>query len=151
WLRKIEGLADGSREIPPPLRTALSKLFWRLVDTTRGTTLGEVDDIQWLGPFAAWWALVIDRPTMLLPLATALPIMAVGALERCCAEAEALRTALSSGAVDGEWGPQAASAMAALHAEGTGLAFGLTELARALKGFGVSAGNKPNLEPLCLD
>ena len=42
--------------------------------------LGEVDDIRWLGPFAAWWALVIDRPTMLLSIATALPMIADGAL-----------------------------------------------------------------------
>src|SRR5262249_44020135 len=75
WLRKIEGLADGSRELPHALGSALSKLFWRLVDTTRGTTLGEVDDVHWLGPFAAWWALVIDRPAMLLPLGNALPMM----------------------------------------------------------------------------
>src|SRR6478609_5024357 len=65
WLRKISGLADGSRELQPQLKAALSALFWRLVDTTRGTALGEVDDVEWLGPFAAWWALVIDRPAML--------------------------------------------------------------------------------------
>jgi hypothetical protein len=69
WLRKLEGLADGSRELPRALASALSTLFWRLVDTTRGTALGEVDDVEWLGPFAAWWALVIDRPAMLLQLA----------------------------------------------------------------------------------
>jgi serine/threonine-protein kinase len=150
WLRKIEGLADGSRELPPPLKTALSKLLWRLVDTTRGTTLGEVDDIRWLGPFAAWWALVIDRPTMLQPLANALPMMAEGALGRCCAEAEGLRAALSSGAVDGEWGAAAEAALAALCAEDTELARGLAGLAQTLKTFGAAAGNKPNLEPLCL-
>ena len=97
WLRKLEGLADGSRELPAPLKGALSALFWRLVDTTRGTALGEVDDVRWLGPFAAWWALVIDRPAMLLQLATALPMMAEGALARCCEQAEALRTAVSLG------------------------------------------------------
>ena len=65
WLRKVEGLTDGTRELPASLKTALSALFWRLVDTTRGTALGEVDDVEWLGPFAAWWALVIDRPATL--------------------------------------------------------------------------------------
>src|SRR5580704_2698187 len=107
WLRKLEGLADGSRELPDALRGALSALFWRLVDTTRGTALGEVDDVRWLGPFAAWWALVIDRPDVLLQLATALPMMAEGALARCCEQADALRSAVSSGAADGEWGPAA--------------------------------------------
>ena len=46
WLRKLEGLADGSRELPAALKGALSALFWRLVDTTRGTALGEVDDLE---------------------------------------------------------------------------------------------------------
>jgi len=150
WLRKIEGLADGSRTLPAALQAALSKLFWRLVDTTRGTTLGEVDDVHWLGPFAAWWALVIDRPTMLAPLATALPILAPGALERCCAEAEALRTAVASGAPDGEWGPGATAALAALHAEDTELAQALTALARALKSFSAASGKHAQLEPMCL-
>jgi serine/threonine-protein kinase len=150
WLRKIQGLADGSREIPHVLKSALSKLFWRLVDTTRGTTLGEVDDVHWLGPFAAWWALVIDRPAMLLPLGNALPMMAAGALDRCCGEAEVLRNALASGAPDGEWGKSATVALASLHAEDSELAHALAALAEALKAFGASAGNKPNLEPLCL-
>src|SRR5262249_53357444 len=56
WLRKLRGLADGSRELPPSLESALSTLFWRLVDTTRGTALGEVHDVRWLRPFAAAWA-----------------------------------------------------------------------------------------------
>src|SRR5690606_25773652 len=56
WLRKLEGLVDGSRQMPSALQSSLSALFWRLVDTTRGTALGEVDDVAWLGPFAAWWA-----------------------------------------------------------------------------------------------
>ena len=127
WLRKIEGLADGSRDLPPALKGVLSSLFWRLVDTTRGTALGEVDDVQWLGPFAAWWALVIDRPATLLQLATALPMMAEGALAQCCEQAEALRTAVSLGLADGQWGSSAAEALEALHA-------GDTELARALVG-----------------
>ncbi len=84
WLRKLEGLVDGTRDMPGSLRSALSALFWRLVDTTRGTALGEVDDVAWLGPFAAWWALVIDRPAILQQLATALPMIADGALETCC-------------------------------------------------------------------
>jgi len=149
WLRKIDGLADGSRELPSALKTALSKLLWRLVDTTRGSTLGEVDDVRWLGPFAAWWGLVIDRPTMLLPLATTLPMMAAGALERCCTEAETLRTAVSSGAIDGGWGPAVGTALAALHADDTEIAHALAGLARALKSFSAAAGMRPNLEPLC--
>jgi hypothetical protein len=150
WLRKLDALADGSREVPASLQTALGTLFWRLVDTTRGTSLGEVDDVRWLGPFAAWWALVIDRPAMLLQLATALPIMEEGALARCCEHAEALRTALSPGVADGGWGKPAASTLAALHAEDTELAQALSDLASALEAFGGAASNKPNIEELCL-
>jgi len=59
WLRKIQGLADGSRELPAALKAALSTLFWRLVDTTRGTALGEVDETDPLAeiwPSSAGWA-----------------------------------------------------------------------------------------------
>jgi hypothetical protein len=151
WLRKIHGLADGSRELPAALKGALSTLFWRLVDTTRGTALGEVDDIEWLGPFAAWWALVIDRPAMLLQLATALPMMAEGALARCCERAELLRTAVSSGTADGEWGSAAAEALESLHAQNTELSQALTGLAHALELFTAAAGPKPNIEEMCLE
>jgi serine/threonine-protein kinase len=151
WLRKIHGLADGSRDLPAALKSALSALFWRLVDTTRGTALGEVDDVEWLGPFAAWWALVIDRPTMLLQLATALPMMAEGALSRCCERAELLRTAVSSGSADGEWGAAAAEALESLHAQNTELSHALTGLARALETFASAAGPKPNIEEMCLE
>ena len=151
WLRKIDGLADGTRDLPPPLKEALSTLFWRLVDTTRGTALGEVDDVEWLGPFAAWWALVIDRPAVLLQLATALPMMAEGALSLCCERAEALRTAVSSGDVDGTWGPAAAEALASLHAENTELSRALSEFARALEAFRGAAGPKPTLDAMCLE
>jgi eukaryotic-like serine/threonine-protein kinase len=151
WLRKIHGLADGSRELPAALKAALSTLFWRLVDTTRGTALGEVDDIEWLGPFAAWWALVIDRPAMLLQLATALPMMAEGALARCCERAELLRTAVSSGTADGEWGAAAAEALESLHAQNTELSQALTGLAHALEAFNTAAGPKPNIEEMCLE
>jgi serine/threonine-protein kinase len=150
WLRKLEGLADGSRDLPPPLRNALSVLFWRLVDTTRGTALGEVDDQQWLGPFAAWWALVIDRPAMLQQLATALPMMAPGALTKCCEHAEALRTAVSSGAPNGTWGRLAAASLKELHAQPTELGQALSGLARALYEFSTAAGPKENLEAMCL-
>ncbi|HEV8549420.1 MAG TPA: serine/threonine-protein kinase [Polyangiaceae bacterium] len=149
WLRKLEGLADGSRELPPSLKNALSSLFWRLVDTTRGTALGEVDDVEWLGPFAAWWALVIDRPAMLLQLTTALPMMAEGALQRCCERAEALRNAVAEGGADGEWGPAAGEALESLHAQGTELAQALSTLARALADFAAAAGPKKDLETLC--
>ena len=151
WLRKLQGLADGSRELPPPLKSALSTLFWRLVDTTRGTALGEVDDVQWLGPFAAWWGLVIDRPAMLLQLGNALPMIAAGALETCCERADALRNAASTGAADGAWGPQVNEALAALHAQDTELAQALAGLAKALESFAAAAGNKPNLEALCTE
>jgi serine/threonine-protein kinase len=151
WLRKLEGLADGSRELPDALKNALSALFWRLVDTTRGTALGEVDDVRWLGPFAAWWALVIDRPAMLQQLATALPMMAEGALTRCCEQAEALRTAVSSGAPDGSWGEAAAQALEALHADDTELAHALSGLASTLQAFAVAAGPRPNLEAMCTE
>jgi hypothetical protein len=149
WLRKLEGLADDSREFPAPLRGALSALFWRLVDTTRGTALGEVDDVEWLGPFAAWWGLVIDRPAMLLQLATALPMMAKGALALCCERAEALQTAVSYGGVDGEWGGAAAEALASLHAEDTELAQALSGLASALQAFRAAAGHHPDIALLC--
>jgi eukaryotic-like serine/threonine-protein kinase len=150
WLRKLEGLADGSRELPPALKAALSALFWRLVDTTRGTALGEVDDVEWLGPFAAWWALVIDRPAMLLQLATALPMMAEGALARCCERAEVLRDSVASGGADGEWGPAAAEALESLHAEDTELAQALSRLSHALAGFATASGPKRELETLCV-
>ena len=151
WLRKISGLADGSRELPPQLKAALSALFWRLVDTTRGTALGEVDDVEWLGPFAAWWALVIDRPAMLLQLATALPMMADGALALCCERAELLRTAVSSGGGDGEWGAAASDALESLHALNTELSRALLGLSDALLSFDGAAGPKPNLEAMCLN
>src|SRR5262249_56240145 len=123
WLRKVEGLADGKRELPASLQTALSTLFFRLVDTTRGTSLGETDDVRWLGPFAAWWALVIDRPAMLLQLGTALPMMAQSALETCCAQADKLRGIVSSGQeTAGAWGAAASEAMSGLNAQETELA-----------------------------
>jgi serine/threonine-protein kinase len=156
WLRKLQGLVDGSRELPPPLKNALSMLFWRLVDTTRGSSLGEVDDVEWLGPFAAWWALVIDRPAVLVQLATALPMMAESALALCCERAEVLRTAVSSGKADGAWGAAAAEALASLHAKDTELAQALAGLARALEAFSDVAAPKDNLETryfeaTCLD
>ncbi|MFO0696150.1 MAG: serine/threonine-protein kinase [Polyangiales bacterium] len=151
WLRKLEGLADGTRDFPAPLRSALSALFWRLVDTTRGTALGEVDDVRWLGPFAAWWALVIDRPVLLQQLATALPMIADGALDKCCALADATRAAVASGASDGQWGGQAEQALRELHAEDTELSASLLGFAGALEKFSGAAGPKPNLEAMCLE
>ncbi len=151
WLRKLDGLADGTRELPSNVKTSLSALFWRLVDTTRGTALGEVDDVRWLGPFAAWWALVIDRPTMLLQIATALPMIADGALETCCALAETIRMAVGSGSEDGAWGAPCADALKELHAEDTELAQALAGFASGLDRFATAAGPKPNLEAMCLD
>lgn len=151
WLRKVEGLTDGSRELPPALKSALSALFWRLVDTTRGTALGEVDDVEWLGPFAAWWALVIDRPATLLQLANALPMMAPGALASCCERADILRAAVAAQTADGAWGPAAADALESLHAAATELAHALDALAQALQDFSSAAGPQPDLEGRCLE
>jgi hypothetical protein len=149
WLRKLTGLADGSRELPASLKSALSSLFWRIVDTTRGTALGEVDDIKWLGPFAAWWALVIDRPAMLLQLTTALPMMSETALKHCCEHAEALRTAVNSAEEDPGWAFPAEEALAALHAQDTELAKAITDLCVALEDFNEMSGLKPKLEAQC--
>jgi hypothetical protein len=151
WLRKLDGLGDESRELPEALQSALAALFWRLVDTTRGTALGEVDDVRWLGPFAAWWALVIDRPAMLQQLASALPMMSPAALTQCCEQAEALRGAVASGLADGMWGLASSEALALLHAEDTELAQALGGLARALETFGEAAGNKADIDALCVD
>lgn len=151
WLRKLEGIADGSRELPPALRSALSSIFWRLVDTTRGTALGEVNDVEWLGPFAAWWALVIDRPAMLQQLATALPMIQEGVLERCCDLADAIRTAVASKEPGGRWAPGALEALGALHANGTELAEALAGLASALQKFDGCSGRTAELESLCLE
>ncbi len=150
WLRKLEGLADGARAMPTPLRSALSALFWRLVDTTRGTSLGEVDDVAWLGPFAAWWALVIDRPAILSQLAAALPVIAEGALETCCVLADETRAALTGGAPDGRWGDAVADKLTALRADETELAGALTELARTLGRFADTAGPRSDLERQCV-
>jgi serine/threonine-protein kinase len=150
WLRKLQGLSDGSREMPPPLQRALSAIFWRLVDTTRGTSLGEVDDVAWLGPFAAWWGLVVDRPSILQQLATALPMIAEGALEKCCALADETRAAIDSGILEGAWGPSAAHALAELRAEETELAEALAGLATALEKFAGAKGPQPDLEAKCL-
>lgn len=154
WLRKLEGLADGSRELAPSLKNALSTLLWRLVDTTRGTALGEVDDVRWLGPFAAWWALVIDRPSMLQQLATSLPMIAQSALTTCCEHAQALRTAVSQSGdepTDGNWLPAAAEALASLNADDLELAKALDGLGHALDMFKNAAGQKPELESMCLE
>jgi serine/threonine-protein kinase len=150
WLRKLEGLEGGSRELPPALKSALSALLWRLVDTTRGTALGEVDDVRWLGPFAAWWALVIDRPAVLLQLATALPMIAEGALARCCEQAEVLRTAILSAENDTGWAFTAEEALAALHARDTELSRALLGLGATLESFSDAAGPKPDLEVRCI-
>lgn len=151
WLRKLDGLVDGTREMPSPLQGALSSLFWRLVDTTRGTALGEVDDVQWLGPFAAWWALVIDRPAILQQLAAALPLIADGALEQCCALADNIRSALASPDPEGSWGEETARALSELRASDTELAEALAGVARALGKFEDASGRDKDLEARCLD
>lgn len=148
WLRKLEGLSDGSRQLPEPLERALSALFWRLVDTTRGTALGEVDDVQWLGPFAAWWALVIDRPAVLARLANALPMIREDALSTCLALADEANAELARGAADGAWWPSLNQTLKRLHADET-------ELGKALEGFaaGLAAFGKkqPDLDTRALE
>ena len=151
WLRKLEGLSGGSRTLPPELKGALSSVFWRLVDTTRGTALGAVDDIEWLGPFAAWWALVIDRPEVLQQLTTALPMINGGALERCCSLADKIRLLVTSNQADGAWGPEAKTIIGALFADGTELAQCLLNLAEVLRKFGGSSGRTPHFDALCLE
>jgi len=154
WLRQVDGLADGTRELPASLKTALSALFWRLVDTTRGTALGEVDDVRWLGPFAAWWALVIDRPAMLLQIATALPMIAPGALEKCCTLADSIRSAVSAGSAaansSGQWTTQMEQLLRELHADDTEIAAALLGLGRELQKFATASGPSPQLDTLCL-
>lgn len=151
WLRQIEGLADGSREISPDLQDALGAVFWRLVDTTRGTALGAVDDVEWLGPFAAWWALVIEAPEMLKQLTTALPLIRGEALDRCAALSDRIRMAVSSGMSNGSWGPEAMQALKELHADDTELGQALHSLADCLKTFGTVSGRSEHFEELCLE
>lgn len=151
WLGKLAGLSDGSREMPRPLKSALSAIFWRLVDTTRGTTLGLGDDVRWLGPFTAWWALVIDRPAMLLQLTTALPMMAESALVHCCEQAEALHGVMAADRPDGTWATAAADVLRSLHADDTELAHALAGLAKALATFAAAAGPSPDLEAMCVE
>ncbi|MBX3247465.1 MAG: serine/threonine protein kinase [Myxococcales bacterium] len=107
--------------------------------------------MAWLGPFAAWWALVIDRPAILQQLANALPMIADGALDTCCALADATRAAVASGEPAGAWAPAAAEALEALHAGETELAQGLGGLAAAIERFSTTAGPRPDLEAHCVD
>ncbi len=151
WLRKIDGLVSGARELPPPLRSAVSALFWRLVDTTRGTALGEVDDVEWLGPFAAWWALVIDRPAVLKQLAEALPMLSEEALDQCCELAEVLRASVAAAPEDGAWGADAQATLSALNAAETELSGALLGLAASVEHFAVAAGPRGELDALCLE
>ncbi|MEM6960104.1 MAG: serine/threonine-protein kinase, partial [Myxococcota bacterium] len=148
WLGKLE-LAQ--REVSPALQRALSGLFWRLVDVTRGTSLGEVDDVAWLGPFAAWWALVIDEPAILRRLATALPMIADGALETCVALAEKTSALLTPEGAPGGWRDDVLMALADLHADDTELGVALSRLADALESFEGASGTRPDLESYCVE
>ena len=126
WLRKLEGLADGIARAPAGAQGRAQRRSSGASSTRRAAPRSaRSTTCEWLGPFAAWWALVIDRPAMLLQLATALPMMAEGALARCCEQAEALRTAVSSATPTAQWGPRRAEALDALHAEDTELAHAL--------------------------
>lgn len=147
WLRKLSH--DGQLAAHAK-QEALSALFWRLVDTTRGTALGAVDDVEWLGPFAAWWALVIDRPVILTELGRALPMIRPEALERCTALAEALRTTVFSADSGAAWVDKAGQTLAELRATGTELALALDALGRTLLEVAATSGRDPELEPKCL-
>lgn len=151
WLRKLDGVQDASRPVAQELSDALSAVFWRLVDTTRGTALGEVDDVQWLGPFAAWWALVIDRPQMLTQLTTALPMIRGEALDLCCSVADQLRATMTDAAPDGSWGSQAASELQKLRADDTELAHCLLALSDCFENFSTASGRTDNFDELCLE
>jgi hypothetical protein len=59
---------------------------------------------EWLGPFAAWWALVIDRPKMLEQLATALPMMDRRGARAVLRAGRASCARRCRRAEDGDWG-----------------------------------------------
>jgi hypothetical protein len=153
WLREVQGL-DGARALPPPLLDALASLLWRLVDATRGTFLGAEDDLRWLGPFAAWWALVIDRPAALEQVASALPMLSPDALESCSILAEEIRGALRADPVracEGRWLAGVRRSLADLQAGDTRLAAAIVRFARALERFTAAMGTAADLESMCLD
>ncbi|MEZ4391432.1 MAG: serine/threonine-protein kinase [Polyangiales bacterium] len=106
---------------------------------------------------------------MLQQLASALPMIAPGALDFCCDQAEVIRAAvwvegvrltLSNDGLtaephrhpawEGGWRETVQGALKALHAGDTEVAAGLADLADALAGFSGASGAKPNLEAMCL-
>ena len=151
WLGTLEGLAEGSRDLPENLQAALASMFWRLVDTTRGTALGAVDDVEWLGPFVAWWSLVIDRPTMLQQLGVALPMIREGVLEKCCSVSAKIRSLVISERPVREWGPSVVELLGELKASGTELEVSLNHLARVLDRFAAASGRNSDIEQRCLE
>jgi len=150
WLQKLEGVANGSRQLPEALRLELSALFWRLVDTTRGTALGAVDDVEWLGPFAAWWALVLDQPTLLTQLGTALPMIRQDALSRCSELAERTRQILTAPSLNGSFLATLPEVLSELHALETELGGALIGLGAALEGMTGASGRDAELEVQCV-
>jgi serine/threonine-protein kinase len=94
---------------------------------------------------------VIDRPALLLQLATALPMMAEGALAKCCEKAEELRAAVSSGNEVSSWDWVADTLLESLHADDTELAHALSGLAGVLAKFAAASGQKADLEAMCLE
>ena len=122
WLRKVEGLADGSRDMPARAGGRAQRRCSGASSTRRAARRSaRSTTFEWLGPFAAWWALVIDRPAMLLQLGTALPMMSqVGARDVLRASRHAPRRSVSSGPEAGAWGPAAIEAMSALNAQDDG-------------------------------
>lgn len=148
FVTKLEGMNDGSAPPSEELRRALSALFWRLVDSTRGTALGAVDDVEWLGPFSAWWALVIEKPEMLIQLANALPMIRIEALERCASLAEELRQRLSRGPTP-SLVQDAERMLKALFAEKTELGEALLALGRVLAQMSAASGRDADLDEKC--
>jgi eukaryotic-like serine/threonine-protein kinase len=149
WLQKLEGVADGSRQLPEALKLDLSALFWRLVDTTRGTALGAVDDVEWLGPFAAWWALVLDQPTLLTQLGTALPMIRDDALSRCSELAERTRQLIMTPSLNGSFLETLPEVLSQLHALETELGAALLGLGEVLRDMSGASGRDTDLESKC--
>lgn len=145
FVTKLEGMNDSGAQPTEELQRALSALFWRLVDSTRGTALGAVDDVEWLGPFSAWWALVIEKPQMLIQLANALPMIRIEALERCASLAEELRQRLSLGPTP-TLVHDAERMLKALFADKTELGEALLSLGRVLAQMSGASGRDPDLD-----
>jgi hypothetical protein len=149
WLRKLEGLADGSRELPPSSRPRSARSSG--ASSTPRAAPRSARSTTWpgSGPSPRGGRSSSTAPRCWSQLATALPMMAGGA-RAVLRAAEVLRTAVSSGRRRGRWG-------AAPPRRSPGAARPDTELAHALGGLSPAlarsarAGRKPELEALCLE